>query len=111
MNLFCSDNYFTDKFVEQCKRNANILQCIPSEIKNVIKLISLEEGLYSQDIMIRRLIIKIKFMKYASVKKKYNKNESYIIYKIFYDRGKGYSSVDDKSGNKPSEATHVSKNN
>ena len=46
-------NIFINHFFYNVK-NSNIPQNVPSEIKNKIKTISLESGLYSQVVMIKR---------------------------------------------------------
>ena len=61
-------DYFTDEFLQHCKWNPNILQFLPRENDNIIKEISLEGRLYSQAVMIRHPIMKIKVTHWASVK-------------------------------------------
>ena len=56
-------NYFTTEFFQQCKLNVNIPKSLPSDIKNKIKAISIEGGLYSQVVMIRRYIMKTRVIK------------------------------------------------
>ena len=42
----------------QCKYNANDAQFIPLEMKNNIKLMAMEQGLYTQLIMLRQKYLK-----------------------------------------------------
>ena len=43
---------FPKELLSNCKKHANITQNIPKEIKNQIKTLALEAGLYSQVVMI-----------------------------------------------------------
>ena len=44
---------FSVAFMQQCKDNANGAQFIPLEVKNKIKRMAMEQGLYEQVIMLR----------------------------------------------------------
>ena len=44
--------------MQQCKDNANDAQFIPQEMKNNIKRMATEQGLYAQVIMLRRKYLK-----------------------------------------------------
>ena len=41
-------------FIKECKNNSNEAQFIPRQVKNNIKRMEMEQGLYAQVIMIRR---------------------------------------------------------
>ena len=51
---FIDSKTFTDDFMQKCKDNVNGAQFIPLEMKNNIKIISMEQGLYAQVIMLRQ---------------------------------------------------------
>ena len=55
-------DYFNDEFLKHCERNTNIMYFLPSETKKILKVISLQGGLYSQVVMIWSSIVKIKVM-------------------------------------------------
>ena len=66
---FINSKIFSDDFLQQCKDNANDAQFIPLYMKNNIKLMETEQGLYSQVRMLRR-----KYLKFVAADK--NKNEA-----------------------------------
>ena len=45
---------FSDDFMKECKDNSNEALDIPREVKNNIKRMAMEQGLYSQVIMLRQ---------------------------------------------------------
>ena len=83
--FFLSD-YFTDEFIKQWKRNANIPRCLKSETEKITKEIALEGGLYSQVVMIRISIMNIKFTEEASFKDKEKNIKISINSQIKYDK-------------------------
>ena len=52
-DYFMGSTIFSDDFMQQCKDNVNADQFIPLEMKNNIKQMEMEQGLYSQVIMVR----------------------------------------------------------
>ena len=42
------------EFLDKCKNNTNGPQFLPSEVKLVLKIMAMEQGLYVQVVMIRR---------------------------------------------------------
>ena len=62
-------NIFPDYFIRECKNNSNEAQFIPSDVKNNIKLMATEQGLYAQVVKLRR-----KDLKFVAEDK--NKNEA-----------------------------------
>ena len=66
---FIKSKHFSDDFMKKCKYNANEAQFIPIEMKNNIKRMAMEQGLYSQEVKLRRKTFKF----VASYK---NKNEA-----------------------------------
>ena len=61
--------HFPGGFMKECKNNSNEAQFIPLEVKNNIKRMAMDQGLYAQVIMIRR-----KDLKFVATDK--NKNEA-----------------------------------
>ena len=61
--LFGKTDYFTSDFLKECKNNPNVPQGLLKDTKSIIKQISLEGGLYSQALKIRRSIQNTKFTK------------------------------------------------
>ena len=51
-------NIFPGDFIRECKNNSKEAQFIPREVKNNIKLMTMEQGLYSQVIRIHRKDLK-----------------------------------------------------
>ena len=45
--IYFGEDFFPEYFIRHCKRNATIPQNIPNEIRNKIKKLALEAGLYS----------------------------------------------------------------
>ena len=76
--IFEKSDYFTTYFLQQCKRNAKILQFLLKQTNIIIKEIALKGGLYSQVVIIWSSIMKTKFTKEVLIKGKYHKNESAI---------------------------------
>ena len=68
-SYFIESKIFSDAFLQQCKDDASYAQFIPLEMKNNIKRMAMEQGLYAQVIMLRR-----KDLKKISTDK--NKNET-----------------------------------
>ena len=75
-------DYFTNKIIKQCKRDANILLSVKSDTKRTIKSFAKEGGLYSQVVMIRCSMMRIKFINEALFKDNEKKNESSINYQM-----------------------------
>ena len=46
--------FFSDDFIKECMYNSNEAHDIPREVKNNIKRMTIEQGLYAQSIRIRR---------------------------------------------------------
>ena len=46
-------NILPDDFIKECKNNSNKAQLLPREVKNNIKRMTMEQGLYAQVIMVR----------------------------------------------------------
>ena len=60
---------FPDDFIEKCKDNANEAQFVPLEVKNKIKWMVMEQGLYEQ--VVKILLNDLKF-----IAENKNKNEA-----------------------------------
>ena len=67
--FFDETDIFPDDFIKHCKNNANEAHNIPLEVKNNIKRMSMEQGLYTQVVMLCR-----KYLKLTEADK--NKNEA-----------------------------------
>ena len=52
--VFLATNIFPTEFLDQCKNNPNSPQNIPSEVKVALKIMSMEQGVYAQVVMICR---------------------------------------------------------
>ena len=57
-NIYETD-IFTDEFIKHCKNNSNEAHNIPIEVKNNIKQVSMEKGLYAQVVILCRKDLKI----------------------------------------------------
>ena len=55
---FIGSKIFSDGFIKECKDNSNEALDIPREVKNNIKRMAMEQGLYAQVIMLRRKYLK-----------------------------------------------------
>ena len=109
-NILKESYYFTTEIIQQCKRNANIPPFITKYNNNIIKGIALKFGLYSQVVIIHSFILKTKITKKASVKDKYNNNESAMNSQNEDDNDKECASVKEKTKKRPSEAIEERKN-
>ena len=103
IGFFLIYDYFTGKFLQQYKRNANITYFIPIGTKKIIKEIALEGGIFPLVVMILRSIMNTKVMKEASVKYKDNNNKSSMNPQTVYTSNSDYSSVGDKIKKRSSE--------
>ena len=54
ISLFQRIIYFPNNFMKHCKDNSNEAQFIPLEVKNKIKQMAMEQGLYSQVVNLHR---------------------------------------------------------
>ena len=66
---FEESDIFPDDFIKQCKDNENKAQFVPLDVKNKIKKMSIEQGLYTQVVKLRQ-----KYLKFIAANK--NKNEN-----------------------------------
>ena len=57
-NIISNSLIFPDDFIKQCKDNANEIINIPIEVKNNIKRMAMEQGLYAQVVMISQKDLK-----------------------------------------------------
>ena len=76
---FIDSKSFSDAFMQQFKDNVNDDQFIPLDMKNNIKRMSMEQGLYSQVIMLHQ-----KYLKFVATDK--NKNEAKFKFQGQYAR-------------------------
>ena len=51
-------NFFSDDFIKESMHNSNEAHDIPREIKNNIKRMAMEKGLYTQMVKLRRMDLK-----------------------------------------------------
>ena len=51
--------FFSDDFIKECRNNSNEARGIPREVKNNIKRMEMEQGLYAQVIMLHRKSLKL----------------------------------------------------
>ena len=51
---FIGSKLFSDDFIKECKDNSNEARDIPRKVKNKIKRMEMEQGLYAQVIILRR---------------------------------------------------------
>ena len=56
---FIGSKNFSDDFIKECKNNSNESRDIPREVKNNIKRMAMEQGLYSQVIMLHQKDLKV----------------------------------------------------
>ena len=107
--LFEKYDYFTNRFLQQCKRNSHIPQFLTRENNNTRREIALGSGLYSQVVMIRLYILKTKATKETLVKDKEDNNNSYVNYQIEDGNNNNCDPVRDKSKKGTSELTDEKK--
>ena len=70
-DYFIGSKMFSDDFIKKCKDNTNVDQFIPLDMKDNIRQMEMEQGLYSQVIMLRR-----KYLKFVATDKKKTKLNS-----------------------------------
>ena len=107
--LFEKYDYFTNRFLQQCKRNSHIPQFLTRENNNTRREIALGGGLYSQVVVIRLYILKTKATKETLVKDKENNNNSYMNYQIEDGNYNNCDPVRDKIKKGTSEVTYEKK--
>ena len=68
-------NIFSEDFIRECKNNSNKAQFIPSDVKNDIKRMAMEQSLYAQVVKLWR-----KDLKFVATYK--NKNEAKFKFQV-----------------------------
>ena len=74
---------FSDDFIKECNDNSNEAHNISREVKNNIKRIAMEQGLYAQVVNICRKDLKF----VATDKKKMKLNLSFKVYQQHHNNG------------------------